>query len=132
MRATLAIMLLLLLALPAAPQDCGGKLNQGAINACAASSLRQGDARLNDAYGQIVSRLKVNPPAREALLDAQRSWIRFRDAECGFTTFNSRDGSVAPFLMAQCKERLTAARVAQLQEYLSCTEGDLDCPVPGR
>jgi uncharacterized protein YecT (DUF1311 family) len=131
MRVLLAFMPLLL-ALPAAAKDCANAVTQADMNACAAGGLREVDAALNDFYGQIVSRLKVNPPARQALLESQRAWIRFRDAECAFATINSADGGIAPMLVAQCRQRLTAQRVSQLRDYLFCSEGDLDCPVPAR
>jgi uncharacterized protein YecT (DUF1311 family) len=120
-----------LLAGPAAARDCGNAISQGDMTACAADGLREADATLNDLYRQIMARLRDNQPARQALQDSQRAWIGFRDAECAFATVNSRDGSVAPMLVAQCRQRLTALRVAQLRDYLHCSEGDLGCPVPG-
>ena len=35
-----------------------------------------------------------------------------------------------PMLLTICLDRLTAARLAQLRNYLLCEEGDLACPVP--
>jgi uncharacterized protein YecT (DUF1311 family) len=119
-------------ATPAAALDCKNPTTQGDMNACAADGLREVDATLNDFYGQIVGRLAENQPARQALQDSQRAWIRFRDAECAFATVNSRDGSVAPMLVAQCRQRPTSLRVSQFRNYLRCSEGDLDCPVPAR
>jgi uncharacterized protein YecT (DUF1311 family) len=117
---------------PAAAMDCKNPITQADMNACAADGLREVDATLNDFYGRIMGRLANNQPARQALQDSQRAWIRFRDAECAFATVNSRDGSVAPMLVAQCRQRLTSLRVSQFRNYLRCSEGDLDCPVPAR
>ena len=64
---------------------------------------------------------------KEALREAQRAWIRFRDAECDFRTFSSRMGSIYPTLRAGCLEDLTRARTEQLREAGQCEEGDLSC-----
>ena len=100
------------------------------LHTIAARELAAADARLNATYNQVVGRLKAEPEARAALLEAQRAWIRFRDGECAFATVNARGGSVAPFLDARCQTRMTEARLEQLQGYLSCGEGEMDCPVP--
>jgi len=126
-----ALLALPLAATPVAALDCKNATSQGNMNACAADGLREADDALNGLYGQIMGRLAENQPARQALQESQRAWIRFRDAECAFATVNSRDGSVAPMLVAQCRQRLTSLRVSQLRDYLRCSEGDLDCPVPG-
>jgi uncharacterized protein YecT (DUF1311 family) len=42
------------------------------------------DARLNEWYVQAQSHLKDNAAAAAALKDAQRAWIQFRDAKCGY------------------------------------------------
>lgn len=130
---TLAGMLLAfpLATTPAVALVCKSPTTQAEMSACAADGLREADEALNQAYGQIMRRLADNQPAHQALQESQRAWIRFRDAECAFATVNSRDGSAAPMLLAQCRQRMTAARVSQLQDYLRCQEGDLGCPVPG-
>jgi uncharacterized protein YecT (DUF1311 family) len=130
-RVTILATLALLAAGPAraAGENCADAATQGAANACAARELAAVDARLNAAYNQVIGRLKAEPAARAALLDAQRAWLRFRDAECAFATVNG-GGSVLPFLDARCQARLTGERLRQLRDYLSCGEGDLDCPVP--
>jgi uncharacterized protein YecT (DUF1311 family) len=128
-RLTTLAALALLAAGPALAEDCANAPTQGAANACAARELAAVDARLNASYNQVVGRLKAEPAARAALLESQRAWIRFRDAECAFATVNG-GGSVLPFLDARCRARLTEDRLRQLRDYLACGEGDLDCPVP--
>ena len=113
----------------AAGENCADAATQGAANACAVRELGAVDGQLNAAYNQVMGRLKAEPAARAALLESQRAWIRFRDAECAFSTVNG-GGSVLPFLNARCQARLTQDRLRQLRDYLSCGEGELDCPVP--
>lgn len=69
---------------------------QSALNECAAADFRAADAQLNTAYQAITRRL-TDTPARRSLVEAQRAWIRFRDAECEFDTKSSEGGSI-PFV----------------------------------
>lgn len=122
--------LMLTPAWPAAARDCGPDATQVELRNCAGDGLRRADTALNEVYGRIMERLKPDPEAAQALRDAQRAWIRFRDGECDFATVGAEGGSIRPMLVAQCRQKLTEQRVTQLRRYLSCQEGDLACPVP--
>ncbi len=100
---------------------------QIALNECAAADFRAADAKLNTAYRAITRRL-TDDPARRSLVEAQRAWIRFRDAECDFDTKSSEGGSIRPLLFSECQKRLTEQRTADLNAYLSCNQDG--CPVP--
>jgi uncharacterized protein YecT (DUF1311 family) len=130
MRILILLAPLMLAALPAAARDCNTEATQSDLNACAGEDLRKTDAALNETYNRIMARLRPNPPAAQALRDAQRAWIRFRDGECAFATIGVEGGSIRPMLEGQCRQQLTGQRVTQLRRYLSCREGDMDCPVP--
>jgi uncharacterized protein YecT (DUF1311 family) len=70
---------------------------------------------------------KISPAGQIALRDAQRSWLKFRDDECGFETLGSVGGSVHPMAFLSCKTRLTRARTAGLDAQYKCPEGDIAC-----
>src|SRR5262245_244029 len=50
-------------------------------NCILAETVRQ-DARLNESYRRLAT--KLSEERRKALLEAQRAWIQFRDANCSF------------------------------------------------
>ena len=100
---------------------------QTSVNACAAAAYRAADARLNAAYRRILARL-VDDPGRSAFVDAQRAWLRFRDAECAFVIAGNECGTIQPMLQARCLESLTRQRTAALESYLACTRDG--CIVP--
>ena len=129
MRALPALLLLSCLAQPAAAQDCG--VAQADMNACAGASFSRADADLNAAYRRITARLARDDAARRALTEAQRAWVRFRDAECAFATADSEGGSIRPMLTAGCMEALTRRRTADLEAHMACT-GDGTCAAPLR
>jgi uncharacterized protein YecT (DUF1311 family) len=128
----LAVIAGLLGALPAAQaQKCDrADETQAGMNICAAADHQAADHKLNKAYGDIMKRLSDDAEARKRLQAAQRAWIAFRDAECDFSTADSKEGTIYPALYSGCLTALTDERTGQLNGYLNCEEGDMSCPVP--
>ena len=76
------------------------------------------DSELNNAYRMLLSNL--TGPARAALVDSQRSWLRFRDAEYGFIARHwtqERSGSSASLSVAGYRNELVKRRVLTLLHY---------------
>ena len=113
-----------------AEDKCVGGGDQAAMNACADTSFKQSDRKLNELYKQIEARLKDDVETKKLFVQAQRDWVKFRDAECDFQTAGAAGGSMMPMLVAQCLNSLTQSRIKGFEGYLSCQEGDLGCPVP--
>jgi len=137
MRLLLSSLATLILAAPLfagvahAADDCANASDQATLDECAGKDFEASDKKLNDAYKQITDRLKDNAPSKKLLVDAQRAWVTFRDAECNFQGGPPETaGSVRPMVVANCQAGLTEKRLKELQSYLHCEEGDLDCPVP--
>ena len=114
----------------AVAQSCGDFETQWEINDCAGQLFKRSDAELNRLYHEIKARLADDSDSLGLLVEAQRGWIVFRDAECAFSANGVKTGSVYQFIHAMCLDQLTQARIAQLKYYLSCEEGDMSCPVP--
>lgn len=106
--------------------------SQAALNECADASVKKSDKKLNELYKQIEARLKDDADTKKLLVQAQRDWNKFRDAECSFQTAEAAGGSMMPMLIAQCMDGLTQSRVKDFEGYLKCgKEGDpMSCPVP--
>jgi uncharacterized protein YecT (DUF1311 family) len=103
---------------------------QAAMNECAGSSFKKSDKTLNELYQQIETRLNDDADTKKLLVQAQRDWVKFRDAECNFQTAQAAGGSMMPMLTAQCTDGLTQSRIKNFEAYLKCEEGDMSCPVP--
>lgn len=73
------------------------------------------DARLNAAYRKAVA--AAAGEQRERLRDAQRLWMRYRDANCGF--YGAGEGSIRLVEAAECLRRMTEARARELEEIFS-------------
>jgi len=76
---------------------------------CVSQFLDREDARLNRAYQAAMARL--SPPQRVSLRNAQRRWIRDRDAECNSSGEDLRSGSD----ITMCHLRLTERRADELE-----------------
>lgn len=121
------------LTLPLAQADeCADAQDQATMAACAEQAYRASDAELNALYHEIAQRLRDDGDTRRLLRDAERSWLAFRDAECGFAASAVEGGSAYPMVHAMCLDSLTKERIARLQQYLECEEGSLSCPVPAQ
>jgi uncharacterized protein YecT (DUF1311 family) len=104
--------------------------DQLALNECADVAFKKSDKKLNELYKQIETRLKDDADTKKLLIQAQRDWVKFRDAECSFQTAEAAGGSMMPMLVAQCMDGLAQSRVKDFEGYLNCEEGDMSCPVP--
>ncbi|MGC5702170.1 DUF1311 domain-containing protein [Pseudomonas sp. NFXW11] len=132
MRPILFLALAPLLLTPLAQADeCSNAPTQADLNLCANAQSKAADKQLNALYQQINQRLKDQPHSKKLLVSAQRAWVAFRDAECGFSTSGVEGGSLYPLAYSQCITAVTKTRVESFKHYLKCQEGDLSCPVPG-
>lgn len=114
----------------AQPADCTNAETQMAMNECTGKDFKASDAELNAVYKEIMTRLKGQSEKIALLKDAQRAWIKFRDAECTFAASAVEGGSIYPTVRAECANDLTKIRIKQIKTFLACQEGDLACPVP--
>lgn len=116
----------------AAAAACAPDANQMQLDQCAGDRFQQADAALNTSYKTIMARLRAPDLAatRKALVTAQRAWIGFRDAECGFRAAGVSGGSIYPMIFTECRTDLTLDRVKALDSQLHCPEGDMACSVP--
>ena len=134
----IALIGLLLAAAPAKAANCRNPQQQSEMTFCAGEAWRQADAELNRVWlrlkavmqkmdAQEVQASSCYPAASNngkclgyvgALVNAQRDWISFRDAECVVGGYASRGGSMEPMLVFQCRENLTRKRIKELNDTI--------------
>ena len=95
------------------------------LNEAEGAKYAVADKAMNAAYQRLMTKISEN--GRKALREAQRSWIAFRDLECDFDTFGTRNGTIHPLEVALCMTRLTRQRTADLKAQIDCEEGDVSC-----
>ncbi|MGA2042753.1 MAG: lysozyme inhibitor LprI family protein, partial [Roseiarcus sp.] len=86
----------------------------------------------NGAYKEIIRRLAGDPATTRLLIEAQKAWLGWRDAECAFASSPNAGGSMFAMVVSTCLETVTKKRAAELGAYLRCAEGEADCPVPAK
>lgn len=94
---------------------------------CVQDETAAWDAELNAAYQKVRSAFReqdasgdVGPtPRADALLDAQRAWIAFRDAECALQYARWGMGSMRNIAAANCMMTFTAERTIELRGMLA-------------
>jgi len=134
MIATLLIPLLLQSAEPPVPGwNCDDPQVQQEMNWCAGRDFEVADERLNAQWQKTAAAMKARDAdfaasgagehdPREGhfatLLEAQRGWLRYRDAHCRAEGYAARGGSLEPLLVATCKARLTRMRTDELRELV--------------
>lgn len=121
------VLALLLMPLPAFAQEndvnCAEPATQSDMNFCANRAWQMADEDLNLAYGFAQTMMKQvdaalpedQRGAEQALLEAQRAWLAFRDAGCKAEGYRVAGGSMQPMVVATCLERVTRARTEELR-----------------
>lgn len=95
--------------------DKTGSTTEGMIG-CIGAELKRQDTRLNTAYKAVMADL--SPARKTQLQEAQRAWIKFRDANCAFY-FDPEGGSLARVSANDCMMSSTAARARELEGFKS-------------
>ena len=97
--------------------------NNPGVSNCTMAAKATADQRLNDVYGGLVNALKhpkdpddVRDDAEilKRLIAAERAWITFRDAECGYRSTVALGGTGEGYANAACLYMQTKERVRVL------------------
>jgi uncharacterized protein YecT (DUF1311 family) len=94
-------------------QPCGDQLSAPAVE-CVQAKTNAADQRLNAAYKALQAR--VDAAQRQPLLLAQRVWVQYRDANCGF--YGTHDGSIRQVQAAECMRSMTDDRARELESAM--------------
>ena len=131
----ISILLLLLQAVPAPANlpDCDQAAAERGIqqdmNICAHRDYLIADAALNAQWRVTRDKMKARDADWESykpdhdtrpgwfasLLESQRAWLIYRDAQCRVDGYTARGGSLEPLLVSTCKTALTEARTQELK-----------------
>lgn len=94
---------------------------------CYQNLLEESDKLLNKEYKALSDYLTDDNKAN--LLDAQRKWIKFRDADCLFSDPREKDNSIISSNKAACLANRTIERLKHLENYNSSwNKGCNGCP----
>ncbi|GAB1544347.1 lysozyme inhibitor LprI family protein [Scytonema sp. NUACC21] len=97
--------------------NCSKAVTTPELKYCSQLSYQTADRRLNEVYKKVTSNLLKEQ--KQILTAAQQAWIKFRDGNCNFETYSSRDGTGYEIFRNGCLERLTKQRTKDLEDFLS-------------
>lgn len=82
------------------------------VDACFAARFVEADADLNRYYNMAIRRVRKEGGASIAkgLMQAERSWLSYRDTECGAAYEKYRGGTIRTSMETGCFIRLTRLR----------------------
>lgn len=111
--------------------DCIDPQTQMEMTYCASDDYQKADADLNALWPDIVAAARQNdeyvvdmarergvPTTLQALRNAQRAWIKFRDAQCEYEAYEVFGGTMQPMVGSLCLARLTRERIEVLSRAL--------------
>ncbi|WP_165772025.1 lysozyme inhibitor LprI family protein [Niveispirillum lacus] len=114
MRCLSAMMLVILFGItPAYADDCENAVDQAAMNTCAAEAYAQADKQLNERYKEVMATL--DPARQDALKQAQRDWIKYRDSHCKAEAAAVQGGTMYGAVLNACLAETTKDRVEKLK-----------------
>ncbi len=85
---------------------------------CAAGDFRQAAINLDKILDELVARHASSFGDADALLESQRIFSDYRDAQCVAENKRVENQSFHPMMVAQCKTRLTNLRISEIQRML--------------
>jgi uncharacterized protein YecT (DUF1311 family) len=93
--------------------------SQQGMNRCAGEAYERADTALNAQWQKVIARYSDDAEAKALLLNGQREWLKYRDAQCEIAAFDNRGGSIWPLINSGCLARLTRERAAELADLLA-------------
>jgi len=109
------------------PVDCENAMTQQDMNICAHRDYLAADELLNQQWDRTAAAMRERdaqwgdsfderPGYFEVLLESQRAWLQYRDAQCAVEGYWARGGSLEPLLVSGCLTLLTRRRTEELRE----------------
>ncbi len=96
--------------------------SQQAMNRCAGDAYQRADAALNAQWAKVLAIYGDDAESKKLLLDGQRAWLKYRDAQCQLAALDSRGGSIWLLINSGCLASLTRQRTQELKELIDGVE----------
>ncbi|HEV2681976.1 MAG TPA: lysozyme inhibitor LprI family protein [Rhodanobacter sp.] len=126
-RIALAFVVLLAAGGPAWADDCKNATSTVQMNECMVQGAKVVDAKLNETYRRVLATLdgadddaKQSYPAstKAALIEAQRAWVKYRDADCKAVFNRWKGGTIRTVMEQGCMKDRAEQRIKELAEFL--------------
>jgi len=92
--------------------------SQQGMNRCAGDDYERADKALNEQWSKVAAAYGDDAENKKLLVDGQRAWIKYRDAQCELVASDNRGGSIWPLINSSCLADLTRQRTKELTDLL--------------
>jgi uncharacterized protein YecT (DUF1311 family) len=86
------------------------------MNQQAAAEAKKADTEMTGAYKKAMA--AQDEKGKKLLLEAQRAWIKYKEAHCASVANAYEGGSMQPLIYSSCIADLTKARTKELEALL--------------
>ena len=93
--------------------------SQQGMNICAGEAYERADNALNAQWARVLTLYGEDAESKKLLLDGQRAWLKYRDAQCDLAAFDNRGGSIWPLIHSGCLANLTRRRTKELADLIA-------------
>lgn len=108
-----------------AADPCKTQANTLEINECGKQELAKKDKELNAAYQQLMKKLAPADKSddtkyaevKKQLIEAQKNWIKYRDADCSAKYTLYEQGSIRGIVHLSCLREKTEQRTKELLNW---------------
>ncbi|AMS16973.1 hypothetical protein A3218_22695 [Pseudomonas chlororaphis] len=127
-RKFILLSLLAILSSSAIGGECDNITLSAQVDLCAKEKKDSADAKLNESYKDLISRVRVQYEANselgglylEKLKGTQRAWLKYRDANCDLEAFEVEVGLPAQItIVNNCVARMSEERTAYLNGVMN-------------
>ncbi len=87
------------------------------MNQQASTNFKKADAKMALIYKKVQKETPSDID-KKLLLDAQRTWIKYKEAHCKSASASYKGGSIQPLIYYNCLTEITNERIKQLNIYL--------------
>ena len=105
--------------------DCNKAISTPEINACAKQEQEKVEAELNAVYKEVMKSLsepdtEYEKPSevKAALIEAQRAWIKFREADCNAVYIQNQGGTIRTVMYISCMQQRAKQRIKELRNFI--------------
>ena len=121
MKHLLAVAVIVGLGMSASVQalDCNKAVTTPEMNECAAIDQKKVEIRLNQTYQRVMKSLGgSDAETRKKLIEAQRAWIKFREADCAAVYQQHVGGTIRGLMYSGCMQSRAEQRIKELKQFM--------------
>ncbi len=109
---------------PSYALDCKKAVSTLEINECASIAEQKVEAKLNHVYQRVLKSLdqpdtetELYSEMKKKLINAQRAWVKFREADCDAVFQFHASGTIRTVMHIGCMQTHAERRIQDLEEY---------------